>query len=91
MTLAQPSASVSSSSSSSAPNSAAGAKAGILPLAASPLPSGGRDTTTISGSLPHKALAAAIDVSLRLPQSQPVALLAGFYRGQHFRQAGSVV
>ena len=37
-------------------------------------------------SIPHKALTTAIDLSLALPGSQPVALLAGFYRGQHFKQ-----
>ncbi|KAG1672035.1 hypothetical protein FOA52_008911 [Chlamydomonas sp. UWO 241] len=35
--------------------------------------------------LPHSALAAALDVSLKLPGRAPVALLAGFYRGQHVR------
>mmetsp|Transcript_2686 Transcript_2686/g.7261 ORF Transcript_2686/g.7261 Transcript_2686/m.7261 type:complete len:256 (-) Transcript_2686:1753-2520(-) len=38
-------------------------------------------------SLPQKSLSAAIDVSLKLPNSAPVALLAGFYRGQHVRMA----
>ena len=38
------------------------------------------------GVIPHRALTTAIDLSLSLPKSQPVALLAGFYRGQHFRQ-----
>ena len=37
-------------------------------------------------SIPHKALTTAIDLSLALPGSQPVALLAGFYRGQYFKQ-----
>lgn len=44
-----------------------------------------RGTTIHAPALEGKALAKAIDLSLRLPNSMPVALLAGFYRGQHFK------
>jgi hypothetical protein len=36
-------------------------------------------------SLPQKSLATALDLSLSLPSSAPVALLAGFYQGSHFK------
>lgn len=38
-----------------------------------------------SQDLPQRSLSVAIEASLRLPHSAPVALLAGFYRGQHVR------